>query len=547
MKQKRFFGIFMILLLIICLLSGCGGSSSVSDSYVGEEQQAADKKEEKAPESTTISEEALALAEKMPAASSKQLPDWRGYTLTDRYWTKDYDVPEYEEEEIGVLAELGFNFVRAPLHLESVFEDGDPNTINTDFLRSMDRLLEYCAQEKIHVCFDLHDMPGFQTNADDSPNILFTDAETQELFVAFWRFLAGWYQKVPSSLLSFNLLNEPHPAEGEELTDEVYSALMLRAVDAVRESSPDRLIFVDMLDIPMGIPVRGLADADIVQTVHAYFLEDDTEHWPVYAIDGFVDQDSGILTLKGQFPAGTQISFTFDSVHLQSRFELAADDKTLADLELGGDAVGEDGCVEIGEENTEGEWRRYDNAVLSATLPQDCTKIELHQDGGWWYMLRNIAVSTDKYEQRIGCGEEGLSGKAPVLVFDEAGNITEENDGVLGGRSKEWLENRFSAYQSFTEETGTLVMVQEFGFNRTLAHDVVLSSAEDFLSVLDKYDIPWCSWNGDFGPLIDTRDNEATMQRTGIPVLHEDAEYETVSEYWFLDRELMKVFQAHIN
>ena len=70
---------------------------------------------------------------------------------------------------------------------------------------------------------------------------MWSDGETQELFVEFWRFMAEYYRDVPSGLLSFNLLNEPHGNDGEP-SDQVYSQIMLRAVEAIREVNPDRLI-----------------------------------------------------------------------------------------------------------------------------------------------------------------------------------------------------------------------------------------------------------------------------------------------------------------
>jgi len=216
----------------------------------------------------------------------------------------------------------------------------------------------------------------------DRLHTLFTDEASQELFVEFWRFLTNWYRDIPSRLLSFNLLNESHSADGEELTDETYSTLMSRAIDAIRESSPDRLIFVDMLDVPMGTPVSGLADAQVVQSAHLYFLPDGTQSWPCYFINGFVHRDAGTLSLRENSPAGTKLSFIFDSVHLNSRFTVIAGGKSAASLSLGEEAVGENGCVEIGEAGTEGEWRRYDGAALTVTLSEDCSAVEPRQEGG---------------------------------------------------------------------------------------------------------------------------------------------------------------------
>ncbi len=77
-----------------------------------------------------------------------------------------------------------------------------------------------------------------------------------------------------------------------------------------------------------------LADAQIVQTAHPYFLPDRTRRWPFYYINGFVHRDSGTLSLQGNFRAGTELTFAFDSVHMVSTFSAAADGKTLASMRL---------------------------------------------------------------------------------------------------------------------------------------------------------------------------------------------------------------------
>lgn len=151
----------------------------------------------------------------MPVVSWQQLPDWKGYTIPMGLWLSHYgNSMAYEKENVEVLGDLGFNFVRVPLDSRTIFKGSDMSMVNPAYLETMDDLVEYCAEAGIHVCFDLHDMPGFYTGGDDSKITLWDDEETQELFVAFWRFLAEYYKDVPSNLLSFNLLNEPHDAYG---------------------------------------------------------------------------------------------------------------------------------------------------------------------------------------------------------------------------------------------------------------------------------------------------------------------------------------------
>ena len=213
-----------------------------------------------------VTADAIELALQMPDVAWDNLPEWTGYGLPARDEYNNFGLGrKYTEEEIEAIALSGYNFVRVPLKFDLLFDGTDMTQVCSASLETLDDLLNWCAEYGIHVCFDLHDMPGFTTNGDDSDDILFWDEESQGYFVEFWRFMAERYQDVPSNLLSFNLLNEPHGNPENELTDELYSSVMQEAIDAVRAVSPDRLIIVSTLGVSWGAPVRGLADAEVAQ------------------------------------------------------------------------------------------------------------------------------------------------------------------------------------------------------------------------------------------------------------------------------------------
>lgn len=496
----------------------------------------------------TVSDTAISLGMGMPEASWQHLPEWKGHSVPPGNWTAGYGAGMlYEKEFIEVLEEQGFDFIRAPLDSRMIFNGSDMTMVNPAYLETMDDLIDYCAESGIHVCFDLHDMPGFYTGGDDSKITLWHDEETQKVFVEFWRFMAEYYKDVPSNLLSFNLLNEPHSMDGGP-SDAVYSEIMLKAIAAIREITPERLVFVDMLGVVQGIPVQGLANAQVVQTVHPYFLEDGTSEWPASTINGFIHRNNGVLTLNGAFPAGTKITANIVSVHGSSTFCIEGDGKAVASVDLGSEAIGENGCIAIGEEGTGGEFRQYEGVLLSGELAEDCRQIKMVQKDGWWYNINSLTITTDTFSVAIAANGNVVSDETvPVLSINESGEISAEKDGTLCIQSREWLENTFRTYQEFTEETGTLVMVQEFGFNETIDYQATLAAADDFLSVLDDYDIPWCSWCGNFGPLLDKREYEWNrLWPWKASLIREGAEYETVSENWMMDTGLMEVYQKYM-
>lgn len=496
----------------------------------------------------TVSDAAITLGKAMEEVSWQQLPNWKGFTVSDGTWTAAYGAGmRYQREEIEALSTLGFNFVRAPLNTAMLFKNGDTSMVNLGYLEEMDNLIKYCAEMGIHVCFDLHDIPeaGYITGDDTAKIILWQDAAAQALFVEFWQFLAEYYRDIPSNLLSFNLLNEPRGADGEP-DDALYSEIMLRAIDAIREVTPERLIFADALGVTEGRVVEGLADAQIVQALHPYFLTDGSAAWPVYAINGFIHQNSGVLTFNGAFPAGTKITAEIVSVHGDNTFYWEADGERIAALHLGTDAVGENGCSAIWEEGTDGEYRDYDGAMLTGELTQACEQIQLTQDG-WWYSLRSVCIEMDTYRIAIIANGNLVTDEAvPNLTIDAEGIMSAEDEGTLVLQNRAWLETVFDGYRTFTQETGTQIMVQEFGFNQQLDYQATLAAADDFLDVLDEYGIAWCTWCGEFGPLRDRRECEWYELWDRDAMLRKGARQEMITENWMIDAGLMEVFSRHM-
>lgn len=497
-----------------------------------------------------VTEEAIALAEQMPAATYSSLPDWNGHTVKNRVEAINSGMGmKYTEDEIAAIASSGFNFVRAPLDARILFDGMDTSRVSVGYLETMDELVNWCAEYGIHVCFDLHDMPGFTTDADDSNDILFRDAEAQAYFRQFWKVMAEHYQDVPSNLLSFNLLNEPHSYEGEELTEEAYSNLMLSAIEVIHEITPDRLIFVDMLDTLNGTPMETLADADVAQTIHPYFMSNGTETWPSYIINGFIPRDQGVLTLKGDFPAGTELTVDFSMTHLESTLSWHADGIVAGEFSIGGEAVGENGCVGMGEEGTGGEWRKYDSRIWTTQLTKDSQELCLVQNGeGCWYSLHSLKITLpDKKVMLTTSNSYVPSEEVPVLLVGEDGSVTSQKEGTLMSFSRDGLKTYFETYTDFTERTGRAVMVQEFGFNNTIPMEIALAAADDFLSVLEELHIPWCCWSAEFGVLTHETEEKQTAYFDLPSLLREDAAYQKMDGGWLLFTDMLEVYQKYMN
>lgn len=495
----------------------------------------------------TVSEKIIQQAEKMPEASWQKLPAWRGYHLPVPSEALQFGKAlGFEQEDIQILKNQGFNFVRVFLEFDDFYQGTDTSAASRGYLEALDRLIAYCGEAEIHICLDLYNMPGSTTDANRDDDTLFWNPEEQQLFVDFWRLLAERYQKIPSNLLSFNLLNEPHPMTEEELTDELYSSVMKRAIDAIRESSPERLIFADMLDISLCTPVKGLADAQVAQSAHPYFLLEGVSQWPVYLINGAVNIEGGILQLQGNFPAGSEIEISMSGVQGNSDFTVLADGQVIGEFHLGGEALYEDGCEYISNEGTDEEVREYINRYWTFAIPNESSKLEIHQEGGRYYQLSYLNIKTADWETQIVADPSRITDfQHPLLTFDEKGVVAADKPERLVVLDKEWVEGLISSFVDFREETGSAVMVQEFGYNFTIPSDTACAVAEDFLSLLDKYEIPWCCSCSAYGPLISKQEHEWRISEVK-ETPREGATYEPTGENWLIQKELMEVLQRHM-
>lgn len=495
-----------------------------------------------------VTGETVRLAQAMRPATYDSLPDWKGYHIPSAAsgFLSGASGYCFDREEVERIAGMGFDFVRVPLNLENVFGvDRSAAMVRAHFVASMDDLVNWCAARGIHVCFDIHDAPGFRTGGSASDITIFENAAQQELFVQFWDWMAEHYQNVPSSLLSFNLMNEPSGAR--EVSDAVYSALMRKAIERIRAHTPDRLIFVDMLGGFCHIPVEGLATARVAQTVHPYFLRPGAQEWPSSSINGFVARNKGSLTINGSFPAGTTITTRIEMAHGTSKLTWAAGSASTQAFSVGGEAVGEGGCVEVLDAGSGGESRRYEDKEWSVTLTQDCDRLTLRQEGnGDWYIVQLITIQTPSKTFHIAKNETFVPGdKVPALTIAADGTIRAAGPDTFRVADKAAVEAIFRSFDTFRARTGEAVMIQEFGADAGIPGQAARAFTDDLLSLAEQYGIPWCSFCYEFGLWM----NEKWIDRQGRQgrqMLRDGADYENLGNGWVIDRAMEKIFRKHL-
>lgn len=202
----------------------------------------------------------LSAAGQVPSAA--KLPRWRGFNLLEMF--TDRRPAPFREEDFALIAEWGFDFVRLPLSYRCWARPEDWLNINEERVKWVDGAVKLGQKYRVHVNINFHRAPGYCVNPPDEPLDLWTSPEAQKAAVFHWRHFAKRYQGIPSTEVSFDLLNEP-----KDMPEEPYANVIRMFVEAIREVDPQRLIIADGLKWG-GTPVHSLSDLGIGQSTRGY-------------------------------------------------------------------------------------------------------------------------------------------------------------------------------------------------------------------------------------------------------------------------------------
>jgi endoglucanase len=186
-----------------------------------------------------------AIAQTQPAtipasAPANSLPLWRGFNLLEMFVAGH--ARDFRESDFVMLANWGFNFVRLPLSYLCWSSHLDWTEMREGPLANLDQAVKFGQAHGIHVNLNLHRLPGYCVNPPKEPASIWTDDAALDAAAGQWAGLARRYKDVPSSALSFDLINEP-----ADLHVDVYVKVITRLVQAIRAESENRLIIADGL------------------------------------------------------------------------------------------------------------------------------------------------------------------------------------------------------------------------------------------------------------------------------------------------------------
>ncbi len=449
------------------------------------------------------------------------LPRWRGFNLVEKV-TLAGNAP-FLEWDFDFLARWGFDFVRLPLDYR--IWTPTPGRVVEAPLREIDQAIGWARARRIHVCLCLHRAPGYCVNPPAEPLDLWRAGpggdEVRRQFAAQWRMFAERYRGIPSSALSFNLVNEP-PA----ITAAQYLAAAALAVAVIRAADPARLVIAD--GVPAADsgrrPVPELAGLQVAQSTRGYspslvshyraswVAGSDawpTPTWPVRGrLGGFLYGDrkpdlQGPLTLELDQAQPTELVIRVDRVSAEARLRVEADGADVFDhLFRPGPGAGE-----WADSQYMPQWHvyqaRYDRDY-AVRLPAGARRLTLALGAGDWLSLGALTLAPwpgvpgDRLTLRpvgrwgVRPGRFRLTGAGELIGLDHAESL-----------DKAWLWHEQIEPWLAVQARGVGVHVGEWGAYRFTPHAVVLAWMADCLAAWQAAGWGWALWNlrGGFGPL----------------------------------------------
>lgn len=197
-----------------------------------------------------------------PEATAAKLPRWYGFNLLSLFM--QHSAEPFPERDFEWMADWGFNFVRLPMDYRCWTAPEAPYVYDEKIIGRIDQAVEFGKQYGIHVSLNLHRAPGYTVAKPAEELDLWKDEEARKRFDHQWAYFAQRYKGNPSRQLSFDLVNEPANVPGK-----VYAQVAARAVGAIREADPDRLIIADGMQWGRE-PVPELIPLGIAQSTRGY-------------------------------------------------------------------------------------------------------------------------------------------------------------------------------------------------------------------------------------------------------------------------------------
>jgi hypothetical protein len=141
--------------------------------------------------------------------------------------------------DIERIATWGFDHVRLPVDGIALTSAGPGGPLDADMLETIDRCLDWCAEQRLNVVLDLHDFHGNEWGQMTRLIPLLSDERLTDFFCGTWLQLVHHLKGRTRPLVMVELLNEVSDASGRR-----WNELVGRVTDEIRAVDPTRWILV---------------------------------------------------------------------------------------------------------------------------------------------------------------------------------------------------------------------------------------------------------------------------------------------------------------
>ena len=204
----------------------------------------------------------------MTKVAKNNLLRWRGFNLLYFYHPGSDCIPL--EDDFKWIADWGFNFARIPINYLLWIKEDDIFQVKEAVLKQIDKTVELGKKFGIHICLNFHYAPGYSVNHPKQESFdLWRDKKPLDAFCFHWEVFAKRYKGIPSSELSFNLVNEPPKPTKERMTRPDHERVIRKVTAIIRKVNAERLIIADGLSCGND-PSPELADLKIAQSCRGY-------------------------------------------------------------------------------------------------------------------------------------------------------------------------------------------------------------------------------------------------------------------------------------
>jgi endoglucanase len=189
--------------------------------------------------------------------------------------------PDYVDKVAGA-----FKTVRIPVRWSNHAAPTADAKIDEAFAKRVDQVVDAFLAKGMYVILDVHHYTQIFGDKQHPHEFTVDPAVVDVRLVNLWKQIARRY-KDRSPKLMFELLNEPH----DRLNGEAWNKLALRALDAVRETNPNRTVLIgpdEWNSIGELKKLRLPMDRNIIVMVHNYdpmaFTHQGIEWMPQYKV-----------------------------------------------------------------------------------------------------------------------------------------------------------------------------------------------------------------------------------------------------------------------